>query len=123
MRPRTLVEGLTTGLVLMAVFTPAWAANTLSVWPGAPGWGITAAAGAAGVWFVGASARRVRAPGVLRDGCSAEDKHCPRRRARTFGAVLGQEGVATVVAPYLLRATRNSDLGLPVLALIVVPHS
>ncbi|WP_432523717.1 hypothetical protein [Kineococcus sp. SYSU DK006] len=116
------VEGLVTGLVLMAVFTVAWAANTLSTWPGAIGWAITAAGGLAAAWFTATAVRLVRARGSFAGPPPEQDRQYRRRSGRAFGLVFALEVVAIVVAADLLNATGHQDLVLPVIALIVGLH-
>lgn len=120
--PRALIDGVVLGLVLMAVFTTAWAANTLGTWPGALGTSLTAVAVAASAWFVVSAARLVRHRGRASAAASPEELARQRRSGRAFGWVFTAEAVLIVAAANVLGRTGRPDLVLPVVALVVGLH-
>lgn len=114
--PRALLDGIVVGLVLMAVFTTAWSANTLGTWPGAVGTALTAAGVAASACFVPAGRRWTSTE------MTADDEHWRRRSGRAFGLVFTLEGVVIVAAVNALGALGRPDLVLPTIALVVGLH-
>ena len=120
--PRPLLDGVVLGLVLMAVFTTAWSANTLGTWPGAVGTTLTATGLLASAWFVVTAVRLARTRGRTSTATSAEDLRWQRRSGRAFGLVFAAEGVVIVVAANVLAAVGRPDLVLPTIALVVGLH-
>jgi len=120
--PRALLDGIVVGLVLMAVFTTAWSANTLGTWPGAVGTALTAAGVAASACFVATAVRLARARRWASTEMTADDEHWRRRSGRAFGLVFTLEGVVIVAAVNALGALGRPDLVLPTIALVVGLH-
>jgi len=120
--PRALLDGVVVGLVLMAVFTTAWSANTLGTWPGAVGTAITAAGVATSAWFVVTAVRLGRTRRRASAEVTADDERRLRRSGRAFGFVFALEGVVIVAAANALTAVGRPDLVLPVIALVVGLH-
>jgi len=120
--PRALLDGIVVGLVLMAVFTTAWSANTLGTWPGAVGTALTAAGVAASACFVATAVRLARARRWTSTEMTANDEHWRRGSGRAFGLVFTLEGVVIVAAANALGALGRPDLVLPTIALVVGLH-
>lgn len=120
--PRALLDGVVLGLVLMAVFTVAWSANTLGTWPGPVGAVVTAMGLAAGAWFVVTAVRLARTRGRASTDLSPDDARWQRRSGRAFGLVFALEGVVIVAAVNALAAVGRPDLVLPTVALVVGLH-
>lgn len=120
--PRALLDGVVVGLVLMAVFTTAWCANTLGTWPGALGTSITAVGVIAAVWFVVTAVRLVRRRGRASTSMTADEQRRQRRSGMAFGWVVTLEAVLVVVAANVLNSIGRPDLVLPAIALVVGLH-
>lgn len=120
--PRALLDGVVLGLVLMAVFTTAWSANTLGTWAGAVGTALTAVGVALSAWFVVTAVRLARTRGRASTAVTAEEERWQRRSGRAFGLVFALEGVVIVAAVNVLAAVGRPDLVLPTIALVVGLH-
>lgn len=120
--PRGLLDGVVVGLLLMAVFTAAWSANTLGTWPGAVGTVVTALGVLAGVWFVVTAVRLVRVRGRASTSTTPEEERWRKRSGIAFGWVFIVEAVLIVVAANVLSAVGRPDLVLPAIALVVGLH-
>ncbi|WP_380175778.1 hypothetical protein ACFEMC_09545 [Kineococcus sp. DHX-1] len=120
--PRGLLDGVVVGLLLMAVFTAAWSANTLGTWPGAVGTVVTALSVLVGVWFVVTAVRLVRVRGRASTSTTPEEERWRKRSGIAFGWVFTLEAVLIVVAANVLSAVGRPDLVLPAIALVVGLH-
>ncbi len=120
--PRGLLDGVVVGLVLMAVFTTAWSANTLGTWPGAAGTVITAVGVLAGAWFVVTAVRLVRTRRLASTVVTPEQERWQKRSGTAFGVVFAVEAVLVVAAANVLSAIDRPDLVLPAIALVVGLH-
>ncbi|MEZ0163724.1 hypothetical protein AB2L27_02960 [Kineococcus sp. LSe6-4] len=120
--PRGLLNGVVVGLVLMAVFTTAWSANTLGTWPGGPGAVITAVGVLVSAWFVLTAVRLARTRGRASTVATPEEERWRRRSGTAFGWVFTAEAVLVVAAANVLGAVGRPDLVLPAIALVVGLH-
>lgn len=120
--PRALLDGVAVGLVLMAVFTTAWSANTLGTWPGAAGTVVTALGVLAGVWFAATAVRLLRVRGRASTATTPEEERWRKRSGIAFGWVFTLEAVLVVAAANVLGAVGRPDLVLPAIALVVGLH-
>lgn len=120
--PRGLLDGVVVGLVLMAVFTTAWSANTLGTWPGALGTAITAVGVLASAWFVVTAVGLARTRGRASTAASPEEQRWQKRAGMAFGWVFTAEAVLIVVAANVLGGIGRPDLVLPAIALVVGVH-
>ncbi|TXR52886.1 hypothetical protein [Quadrisphaera setariae] len=120
--PRGLLDGVVVGLVLMAVFTTAWSANTLGTWPGALGTAITAVGVLASTWFVVTAVRLARTRGRASTATTPEEQRWQKRAGMAFGWVFTAEAVLIVVAANVLGGIGRPDLVLPAIALVVGVH-
>ncbi|MEH3078240.1 MAG: hypothetical protein PGN11_16525 [Quadrisphaera sp.] len=120
--PRGLVDGVVVGLVLMAVFTTAWSANTLGTWPGALGTAVFAVGVLASAWFVVSAVRLARVRGRTSTAATPEEQRWQKRAGAAFGWVFTAEAVVIVVAANVLARIGRPDLVLPAIALVVGVH-
>lgn len=120
--PRGLANGVVIGLVLMAVFTTAWSANTLATWPGLVGPTIGVVGVLASAWFVVAAIRLGRMRGRASTAMTPEEDRWRKRSGIAFGWVFTIEAVLIVAAVNVLGALGRPDLVLPVIAIIVGLH-
>ncbi|GAB3466151.1 hypothetical protein AB1207_18685 [Kineococcus endophyticus] len=120
--PRALLDGVVVGLVLMAVFTAAWSANTLGTWPGAAGFVVTALGVLAAVWFLVSAVRLARTRRRASTETTPEEERWRKRSGIAFGWVFTVEAVLIVAAANVLGAVGRPDLVLPAIALVVGLH-
>lgn len=120
--PRALIDGVIIGLVLMAVFTTAWSANTLATWPGTTGTTITAVGVLASACFLITAVRLSRTRAHASTTMTAQEQRWKKRSGQAFGWVFAAEGVLIAVAVNALGALGRPDLVLPAIALIVGVH-
>ncbi|WIE85098.1 hypothetical protein [Curtobacterium sp. MCPF17_021] len=119
--PRTVVTGVASGLVLMAVFSLWWASDTYTGWPTAAATVVMVVSAAAAAVFLVQAVRLFVAGRRLSTVLSASDQ-ARKPNSALFGAVFGAEGVLIGTAVGVLGANGLDRFIVPTIAVIVGLH-
>ena len=120
--PRAAVRGIGGTLLLMALFTTAWAGIANAGLQGADNYLHLSVCSLLSLVFIVYGIRLLLSAGKFPKSRTAEDLTTGKKMGKAYAIVFGIEGVAIGAASAILGSSGHGEYVLPVIALIVGLH-